>query len=122
MFMRVRTHASALWSDLIEKDRLSRYWRAHWWVLLSPLLYTHSLNPVSSVAYNNVPLKAAMTITNEPGYYADGEFGIRTENIMLVREAKTPNNFGDKGYLGFGRVTMWVATSIRFSHTSLLFL
>lgn len=28
-----------------------------------------------------------MTITNEPGVYMDGKFGIRTENLMLVDEA-----------------------------------
>jgi Xaa-Pro aminopeptidase len=47
-----------------------------------------------------------MTVSNEPGYYADGRFGIRIENIVLVKEVKTPNNFGDKGYLGFENVTM----------------
>lgn len=47
-----------------------------------------------------------MTVSNEPGYYADGRFGIRIESIVLVREVKTPNNFGDKGYLGFENVTM----------------
>ena len=45
----------------------------------------------------------------EPGYYADGRFGIRIENVVVVREANTPNNFGDKGYLGFEHLTMvWV--------------
>jgi hypothetical protein len=42
----------------------------------------------------------------EPGYYADGQFGIRIESIVLVREVKTPNNFGDVGYLGFEHVTL----------------
>jgi hypothetical protein len=42
----------------------------------------------------------------EPGYYADGEYGIRIENVVIVREAQTPNNFGNKGFLGFERVTM----------------
>lgn len=42
----------------------------------------------------------------EPGYYADGRFGIRIENVVVVREVKTPNNFGDKGFLGFERLTM----------------
>ena len=42
----------------------------------------------------------------EPGYYADGRFGIRIENIVLVRDVKTPNNFGGRGYLGFEHVTM----------------
>lgn len=49
-----------------------------------------------------------MTVSNEPGYYADGRFGIRLESIVLVREVKTPNNFGDKGYLGFEHITMLV--------------
>ncbi|KIJ63046.1 hypothetical protein HYDPIDRAFT_182399 [Hydnomerulius pinastri MD-312] len=57
------------------------------------------------IAYNSTPLKAGMTVSNEPGYYADGQWGIRIENIVIVREAKTPNNFGN-GYLGFERVTM----------------
>ncbi|KAG6909923.1 hypothetical protein DXG01_014443 [Tephrocybe rancida] len=51
------------------------------------------------IGYNSTPLKAGMTVSNEPGYYADGRFGIRIESIVLVRDAKTPNNFGDKGYL-----------------------
>ncbi|KAJ7249434.1 putative Xaa-Pro aminopeptidase P [Mycena rebaudengoi] len=58
------------------------------------------------IAHNSTPLKPGMTVSNEPGYYADGRFGIRIENIVLVRKADTPNNFGDKGFLGFEHVTM----------------
>jgi len=58
------------------------------------------------IAYNSTALKPGMTVSNEPGYYADGSFGIRIENIVLVRKADTPNNFGDKGFLGFEHVTM----------------
>ncbi|KAK7059763.1 putative Xaa-Pro aminopeptidase P [Favolaschia claudopus] len=58
------------------------------------------------IAYNSTPLKPGMTVSNEPGYYADGSFGIRIESIVLVRKVNTANNFGDKGYLGFERVTM----------------
>lgn len=58
------------------------------------------------IGYNSSPLKAGMTVSNEPGYYADGRFGIRIESIVIVREVKTPNNFGDKGFLGFECVTM----------------
>ncbi|KAI0824889.1 Creatinase/aminopeptidase [Trametes gibbosa] len=58
------------------------------------------------IAYNNTPLKPGMTVSNEPGYYKDGEYGIRIENIVIVREAQTPNNFGDKGYLRFEHVTL----------------
>lgn len=58
------------------------------------------------IAYNSTPLKPGMTVSNEPGYYADGEYGIRIENVVVVREAQTPNNFGDKGFLGFEHVTL----------------
>ncbi|KAG2145177.1 hypothetical protein DEU56DRAFT_195577 [Suillus clintonianus] len=50
------------------------------------------------VAYNSTSLKVGMTVSNEPGYYADGRYGIRIESVVIVREAKTPNNFGN-GYL-----------------------
>jgi Xaa-Pro aminopeptidase len=45
-------------------------------------------------------------ISNEPGYYEDGTFGIRIENIVMVKEAETKHKFGDKPYLGFEHVTM----------------
>ncbi|KAI0294854.1 Creatinase/aminopeptidase [Multifurca ochricompacta] len=57
------------------------------------------------IAYNGTPLKPGMTVSNEPGYYADGEYGIRIENVVIVREVQTPNNFGNKGFLGFEHVT-----------------
>jgi len=53
-----------------------------------------------------------MTISNEPGYYEDGKFGIRIESIVLVREAETQYNFGDKGYLKMENVTMYVFSSL----------
>lgn len=45
-------------------------------------------------------------ISNEPGYYEDGIFGIRIENIIMVKEVETSHKFGDKPYLGFEHVTM----------------
>ncbi|KAJ3112371.1 hypothetical protein HDU96_004616 [Phlyctochytrium bullatum] len=58
------------------------------------------------IAYNDVPLEPGMTVTNEPGYYEDGKFGIRIENVMIVKEVTTKNNFGGRGYLGFEHVTL----------------
>ncbi|KAA8531824.1 hypothetical protein F0562_006459 [Nyssa sinensis] len=52
----------------------------------------------------NVPLQASMTVTDEPGYYEDGNFGIRLENVLIVKEADTKFNFGDKGYLSFEHI------------------
>jgi Xaa-Pro aminopeptidase len=42
----------------------------------------------------------------EPGYYADGKWGIRIENVVIVRKAATKYNFGDVGYLSFEHVTL----------------
>lgn len=55
---------------------------------------------------NEVPLKPGMTITDEPGFYEDGKFGIRIENVLIVTEAKTEHNFGGTGYLTFENITM----------------
>ncbi|KAK5663915.1 hypothetical protein OQA88_126 [Cercophora sp. LCS_1] len=56
--------------------------------------------------YIDVPLAAGNVLSNEPGYYEDGAYGIRIENIVIVREVKTEHAFGDKPYLGFEHVTM----------------
>jgi len=37
----------------------------------------------------DVPLEAGMILSNEPGYYRDGAFGIRIENLLVVTEANT---------------------------------
>ncbi|KAJ9093865.1 hypothetical protein QFC21_006238 [Naganishia friedmannii] len=44
--------------------------------------------------------------TKEPGYYEDGAFGIRTENLVMVVKADTPNAFGGQPYLKFENLTM----------------
>ena len=58
------------------------------------------------VQFSEVALSPGNVISNEPGFYVDGSFGIRVENIVMVREAKTKYSFGDKPYLGFEHVTM----------------
>ncbi|KAL5380159.1 hypothetical protein DPSP01_007959 [Paraphaeosphaeria sporulosa] len=58
------------------------------------------------VSYSEVPLSVGNVVSNEPGYYEDGKFGIRIENMVLVKEVETKHKFGDKPYLGFERVTM----------------
>lgn len=47
-----------------------------------------------------------MTISNEPGYYEDGAFGVRIETVCITVPVATANNFNDKQYLGFETVTM----------------
>ncbi|KAK4540964.1 hypothetical protein LTR36_008472 [Oleoguttula mirabilis] len=58
------------------------------------------------IQYSEVPLSVGNVISNEPGYYEDGNFGIRIENIIMVKEVETKHKFGDKPYLGFEHVTM----------------
>jgi Xaa-Pro aminopeptidase len=50
-----------------------------------------------------VPFKAGMTITNEPGIYVEGKFGIRIENLLLTIE-KEQNAFGK--FLAFETLTL----------------
>ena len=58
------------------------------------------------VQYSEVPLAVGNVLSNEPGYYEDGHFGIRIENMMMVREVQTKHQFGDKPSFGFEHVTM----------------
>lgn len=58
------------------------------------------------VQYSEVSLAVGNVISDEPGYYEDGNFGIRIENVIMVKEVDTPYKFGDKPYLGFEHVTL----------------
>ncbi|RLM69221.1 putative Xaa-Pro aminopeptidase P [Panicum miliaceum] len=67
----------------------------------------------------NVPLQASMTVTDEPGYYEDGSFGIRLENVLICKGANAKFNFGDKGYLAFEHIT-WAPYQAKLIDTKLL--
>ncbi len=60
--------------------------------------------PQNLRANNRVVFRKGMTITNEPGVYEDGKFGIRTENLMLVDDAYE-NEYGR--FLKFEIVTVF---------------
>ena len=49
------------------------------------------------------PLQAGMTVTNEPGLYLEGKFGVRIENTLLIAPAET-TDFGD--FLKFETLTL----------------
>ena len=40
--------------------------------------------PQSISPKSTIPFEAGMIVSNEPGYYLEGEFGIRTENLLVV--------------------------------------
>lgn len=49
------------------------------------------------------PLKAGMILSNEPGYYKTGEFGIRIENLVVVEPREIPD--AEHQMLGFDTLT-----------------
>jgi Xaa-Pro aminopeptidase len=51
-----------------------------------------------------VALKPGMIISNEPGYYRSGAFGIRIENLVVVEPRPTPEG-GERELLGFETIT-----------------
>jgi Xaa-Pro aminopeptidase len=53
----------------------------------------------------HTPLEPGMIISNEPGYYRAGDFGIRIENLVVVRAAE-PIAGGDRPMHSFETVTL----------------
>ena len=51
-----------------------------------------------------VALQAGMILSNEPGYYKPGAYGIRIENLVLVEERTVPG--GERPMLGFETLTL----------------
>lgn len=62
------------------------------------------ISPVgSSQGGGDEPLRAGMFLSNEPGYYKTGEYGIRVENLVLVEERSIDG--AEKKMLGFETLT-----------------
>lgn len=55
---------------------------------------------------STVPLEAGMIVSNEPGYYREGAFGIRIENLIVVTETPPPaGGDADRRMLSFETLT-----------------
>jgi len=52
------------------------------------------------------PLRAGMMLSNEPGYYKAGEYGIRIENLVLTVPRTIAGSDPDRAMLGFETLTM----------------
>ena len=62
------------------------------------------ISPVGSAqSGGDEPLRAGMIISNEPGYYKTGEYGIRIENLVLVVDREIEG--AEKDMLGFETLT-----------------
>lgn len=65
--------------------------------------------PVRISRISEIPLQAGMILSNEPGYYVEGEYGIRLENLIVVTPAESPDG---REMLGFETLT-WVPLDTR---------
>lgn len=52
-----------------------------------------------------VALEPGMILSNEPGYYREGHFGIRIENLLIVSDSHVPDG-GERPMMGFETVTL----------------
>jgi Xaa-Pro aminopeptidase len=52
----------------------------------------------------HVALEPGMIVSNEPGYYKEGAYGIRSENLVLVTEIEIPG--AEQPMLGFETLTL----------------
>ena len=53
-----------------------------------------------------VPLQPGMLLSNEPGFYKEGAYGIRIENVVLVTEAEKISGGGEREMMGFETLTL----------------
>uniref|UniRef100_A0AAX7UKQ7 Xaa-Pro aminopeptidase 1 n=1 Tax=Astatotilapia calliptera TaxID=8154 RepID=A0AAX7UKQ7_ASTCA len=74
---------------------------------------------ISYKTFADEPLEAGMIVSDEPGYYEDGSFGIRLENVVLVVPAKPKYNYRNRGSLTFEPLTL-VPIQVKMMNTELL--
>lgn len=55
---------------------------------------------------SQVPLREGMILSNEPGYYREGAFGIRIENLVAVRMDPSPEGGDLRDWLAFETLTL----------------
>lgn len=67
-------------------------------------LSVHEGPAAFSRAARIVPLREGMILSNEPGFYAAGEYGIRLENLLLVVPAELP--LATRPFLRFETLTL----------------
>ncbi len=60
--------------------------------------------PISISRMGNAAFEPGMIVSNEPGYYREGHYGIRIENLVLVKPAAVPPD-GERPMLRFETLT-----------------
>lgn len=59
--------------------------------------------PIRIARISDIPLRPGMILSNEPGYYREGAFGIRLENLIVVHEVESRDG---RDMLGFETLTL----------------
>lgn len=65
------------------------------------------------------PLRAGMMLSNEPGYYKEGAYGIRIENLVLVEPRQIAGGDQGRAMLGFETLT-WAPIERRLIDAAML--
>lgn len=102
---------TALWSEGLDYDHGTGHG-------VGSYLSVHE-GPQSLSRRNQVPLMEGMILSNEPGYYRTGQFGIRIENLIAVSKASDIPGSDDREMLAFETLT-WVPFDRRLIDVSRL--
>ena len=54
---------------------------------------------------SNIILEEGMILSNEPGFYKEGSFGFRIENLLIVKKAKKLKTFSNRDMLEFETIS-----------------
>ncbi|MDE0706055.1 MAG: aminopeptidase P family protein [Rhodospirillaceae bacterium] len=87
----------ALWADGLDYDHGTGHG-------VGSYLSVHEGPQRISKLPNSVALKPGMIVSNEPGYYRTGEYGIRIENLVAVQEVEVAG--AERPMLGFETLTL----------------
>lgn len=87
----------ALWADGLDYDHGTGHG-------VGSYLSVHE-GPASISRAGMVAFKPGMILSNEPGYYCEGAYGIRLENLVLVKDV-TKDVPGDRTTYGFETLTL----------------
>lgn len=64
-----------------------------------------ALTPVPTGFTKDFSFKPGHVTTIEPGFYLEGQWGMRIESVFICKEVETKYEFGGKPWLGFENVT-----------------
>lgn len=102
---------AALWADGVDYDHGTGHG-------VGAYLGVHEGPQRISKASPGPALKPGMVVSNEPGYYKTGEFGIRIENLVAVKTTDAPDG-AEKPLLDFEILTL-APIDLRLVEVSLL--